>query len=72
MVGRILGAEDKVNTTEKVMVDLVVDYGAALGEGAEIVHVEFHVHQDVGGGVGGEAVSEDIKAVFLAIHWQKR
>ena len=47
-----------------------MDGGVALGEGVEIFHVDFHVHQEVGGGVGGEAVAEDIKAVFMASQWQ--
>ena len=47
VVGHIVGAEDEVNTTEKVMEGLGVKKGgAALGEGTEIFHVEFHVHQE--------------------------
>ena len=72
MVGRIVGAEDEVNTTEKVVAGLGVYGGASLGESAEIVHVDFHLLQEVGGGVGGEAMAEDRKAMFLASQWWKR
>ena len=67
MVGCIVGEEDEVNTTEKVMAGLGVYGGAALGEGAEIFHVDVHVHQEVGGGVNEEALVEEIKAVFPTI-----
>ena len=49
------------------MAGLGVDGGVALGEGVEIFHVDFHVHQEVGGGVNEEALVEEIKAVFPTI-----
>ena len=46
VVGHIFGAEDEVNTSEKVMAGLgVKKRWFCLGQGRRFFHVDVHVHQ---------------------------
>ena len=68
--GHIFGAEDEVNTTEKVMAGLgVKKKWCYLGRGRRRFSCRCPCTPGSGGGAGRGAVSEDSKAVFMTSHW---